>query len=124
MPHELTWQGHGLIERYFGTFTGAEMNHVNEIVAADRRFDALRWVIADFTDATMTEEVIQYHEEAAAMSYAAALTNNRIVISVVTPDLIIASYARQFGKQVLPYPFAVFSTIEEAIEWIRERVPI
>ena len=123
MPHDLIWEDHGLIERYFGTFTGTEMTRVNEIVASDSRFDSLRWVIADFTEATVEKDAVQYHEEAAAMSYAAALTNDRMIVAVVTPDPLIASYARDFGKYALPFPFAVFSTLEEARQWITRKSP-
>ncbi len=51
MAYELIWGNGGLVEKYRGTFTGAEMTRVNEIVAADGRFDDLRWIIADLTEA-------------------------------------------------------------------------
>lgn len=118
MSYELIWGNGGLVEKYRGAFTGTEMTRVNEIVAADSRFDDLRWIIADLTEAQVVEDVSKYFEEAAAMSYAASLTNDRMVIAVVTPSALAAERANNFKLFNPPFPYEVFSTFAEAYEWV------
>ncbi len=66
----------------------------------------------------MVEDVSKYFEEAAAMSYAASLTNDRMVIAVVTPSAQAAERAKNFRLFNPPFPYEVFSTFAEASEWI------
>lgn len=118
MPYRLIWEKNGLVEVYSGEVTGPEMNRLNELVAADPRFDSLWWIIADVSDASATEDLADYYEEGAAMAYAASRSNNRIIIAVVAPDPKMAKIAARFQEYPSPFPYRIFSSMEAAREWI------
>ena len=118
MACELFWEKNGVIEMYSGTVTGPEMSSINNLVAADPRFDDLHWVIADTSNAFSTSEIADHYEEAAAMAHAASLSNNRIAIAVVAPDPELAEIISRFQQHPIPFPFQVFPTMEAARAWV------
>lgn len=118
MACTLFWEKYGVIEMYSGRVTGTDMTSINELVAADPRFDDLHWVIADTSKAFSTSGIADYYEEAAAMAHAASLTNSRITVAVVAPDPELAETISKFQKYPIPFPFQIFPTMEAARAWV------
>lgn len=118
MACELLWEKNGVIEMYSGRVTGPDMSAINTLVAADPRFDNLRWVIADTSNAFSTREIADHYEEAAAMAYATSISNSRIAIAVVAPDPELAEIISKFRNYPIPFPFQVFPTIKAARAWV------
>ncbi len=121
MSYELTWEPKGVLKRYFGHVTCAEVLAAGVQSQGDPRFDQYRYAINDFLDCT--EFVIDHDvlEEIAAYAGAAEQSNSNIKIAIVAtlPDVVAAT--RQYLELPLQtYSTRLFSTRAEARKWIAD----
>lgn len=124
MGFELQWEHRGVVKRYFGQVSGAELIAPVVATEADERFDNLRYVINDFLDAksvACTQAVI---DEIASLDAGAAATNPNIRIAVVAvqPE-VIEIVARYLKASAGAYPTRTFATMAEARAWAASPSP-
>lgn len=119
MPYQMTWEEHGISVRYSGMTSDREVADFAKAGQADRRFDDLRYVLHDFRaceGATYSTPVI---EELSATDEAAAASNPRIRIAVVTDRPDVRAMVEAYLKVGLSiFPLRMFSGIEEARNWL------
>ena len=106
---------------------GWRTNHPQDATAAyegDSRFDALRFVIADYTAITGCNAKPSDIEMVGAMGFGARRSNHRIRKAVVTtsPDVMaMAEHCRiALGS---PVPTQTFATMAEARAWLARAEP-
>ncbi|NTV95392.1 MAG: hypothetical protein HGA75_08230 [Thiobacillus sp.] len=124
MGYELIWEPPGgIVKRHFGGVTGQELLAAVLATEGDRRFDALRYVINDFTDCTGLSVADSELEEIAAIDRAAHALNARIRIAIVAtlPEAVAAGSAYA-GSPLNRYETRVFATMREARDWLASAV--
>ena len=119
MGYSLEWERIGVVKRYHGQVSAAEL--VEPVVAteSDARFEQLRYVINDFLDVqgmSCTQDDIDL---IAAHDMGAAVTNPNIRIAFVTcrPDLI-ALIQRYLKAANEVFPSGIFPSLAEARAWL------
>lgn len=120
MGYEIVWEEpNGLVKRHFGHVTGKEVLDANCNIEKDSRFDALRYVINDFSECVGVSASITEIEEIAAIDYAAAASNPNIRLAIVAthPDVLVAS-ARYISNPVSPFPARIFDSMDDARSWL------
>jgi hypothetical protein len=118
MPYTLTWEPHGVTKRYFGLLTIFDLVSATEDAERDVRFDTLRFAINDFLAVESMDVTEAGVKRLAAVDAAAALSNPRIKIAVVTRDERIKALTKLYGgPATAPYPTEVFETVDEARAW-------
>lgn len=124
MALESTWTGTGLIQKYVGDITGAELLQESLAVAEDPRFDALRYVITDWSesrDSSVSEEDVL---KLAAYIKAMAKTNGRIRHATVlhradNAQALTSLYVMLASES--PWQIAMFHSLAEAQAWVHNR---
>jgi len=124
MTYELTWEPGGVVKRYFGHVTCAEILAASKESQSDYRFDQYRYSINDFLGCTefVTDPIGL--EELAAFAGASELSNSNIKVAIIaTMPEIIAAMKEYSGLALQTYPTRLFSTLAEARVWIAEDSP-
>jgi hypothetical protein len=119
MGYEIVWQSRGVIKRYFGHVTSAELLQAVVDTESDGRFDDLRWVINDFLDATSFEVDEQVIQDIAVADKGASMSNVDIKVAIVAtaPDIVAAG--NQYANSPLnAYPTRIFATLAAARAWL------
>ncbi len=121
MSYELNWEPTGVVKRYFGHVTCAEVLAAGIQSQRDPRFDEFRYAINDFLDCTKFEMDLKVMEEIAAYAGAAERSNKNIKIAIVAtlPEVVAAS-KQYFELPLQSYPTRLFPTLAEARAWISE----
>lgn len=119
MPYDITWEEKGVLRRYFGHLSGAELIRAVVEVEADPRFDSIRYVLNDFLDvdsiAVSDEDIM----EISALDGAAQLSNPRIRVAVVTQDEDMRRHTESYAASGLHgYPTRVFTNQVQARAWL------
>jgi len=52
MAYEIIWEEKGILVKFSGTVDEQEVMTINNIMYGDKRFDAITYQIADYTDVT------------------------------------------------------------------------
>lgn len=121
MSYELLWERKGVVKRYFGHVTCAEVFAAGIQSQSDHRFDQNRYAISDFLDCTEFVNDPAMLEEIAAYAGAAEHTNKNIKIAIVaTLPEIIAATKQYLQLPLQSYATRLFPTLEEARAWISE----
>jgi hypothetical protein len=119
MPYEHIWEPDGVVRRFWGHVTSAEIAGSAEHVEADCRFDDLHYVINDFSDCISVDMPDAIIEEIAAKDGAAANSNSRIRIAVVSDHPDVLQIADAYMAQSLsPYVAKNFGSMEAARTWV------
>ncbi len=119
MGYELIWEPRGVLKRFYGPVTDTDIAGSVARVHGDRRFDTLRYVINDFRDGTGHRVPLDAVEEIAAIDDVASISNPHIRVALVaaTPDFI--ELAKQYAGATLKlYPTRIFSSLDEARNWL------
>lgn len=121
MPVEMEWEPRGVRSRFHGTVTAADLlQHVTE-VCRHPDFDALRFSILDFRDATDAVDDDELLAVQANLT-GAQFTNPRILVAALTSNPgTIAHLTRFIRRGVLNRQIQVFLTPEAAMAWIEEQ---
>ena len=121
MSYELKWEPRGVVKRFFGQVTCAELLAASRESQSDYHFDQYRYAINDFLDCTefVTDPIGL--EELAAFAGAAELSNPNIKVAIIaTLPEVIAAVKSYSGLALQTYPTRLFSTLAEARAWIAE----
>ena len=121
MGYEVIWERKGVVKRFFGHITSADM--IKPVIAteADPRFDDLRYVINDFMDVSSVSVSPSTVDEISAVDSAAAMSNPNIRISVAATHPAVVALARQYADSPLnAYPTCIFPDLEQARAWAEE----
>lgn len=119
MTYELIWEPNGVVKRFSAHVTSDEVGRATAAVECSPRFDGIRYVINDFLDCIDFSYCPVAVDEIAAVNGAAALANNNISIAVVATIREVIEASNHYASSDLhPYPTRVFSTLDEAREWL------
>lgn len=123
MPFELDWEARGVYKRLSGFVSGDEFVRSVCAIQGDARFDAIHYIINDFSAVTgyaLPEDVLT---EVSALQYGAHATNPNYRIVYITADAGLAGLVEtHFGKSQDPaYETVVLPTLAEAREWLENQ---
>ena len=119
MPYEIDWQGKGQVTRFSGHVTGAELVRYLEEVAADPRFDEIRFSITDWSLVSSGDVTAKDLAYFAALSSAHRLSNPRVLEVEVAPQPSVREMLTSWRVlHPAPHLVALVSTFEEACRWV------
>lgn len=119
MPISLHWEQRGVVRTAVGDIAADELFNSVADLQNDPRFDALRYVVEDFSEAGTVALDEASLDMLIASAIGAALSNPYIRIAVVLRSPQLYRLARQFAAQS-PYITRTFSTLEAARDWIAQ----
>ena len=120
MPYTTTWtEDRGIIWHYSGLVTGAEVIRSNMEIYGDERFDTLNYQIVDLREVTRNEISKADMRKIAHLDMAAARSNPRVRVAVVTDDPAAVENSEFYGDIIRksPWEMAIFRTMDEARAW-------
>lgn len=122
MGYATEWEDHGVVWRYWGQVDGEELLHSNMEIYGDERFDALKYQIVDLTRITEFNVTRDDMMTIAAYDKAAAMSNPRIRIAVVTHHTAARTLTRLYETTNTESPWTVrlFEDLNEARRWAVE----
>lgn len=90
MPSQTTWEKRGIYVKYEGAVTDHDVQSVVTLFQADRRYDAIRYVLHDFTDCQHLTYSSKLLEEIAACDSIAAMntTGHRVAVFPDRPEVL------------------------------------
>lgn len=119
MPYQITFEKQGLLVRWWGQATTAELIHVQEQAHVHAAFETFHHAIHDFRECEHFVYVQSDIEYSAALDRAASMTNENIRIAIVGANDAVAKAARAYlSTSLSPYPVRFFTTMDEARAWL------
>lgn len=119
MPYTTTWEKVGVLTKWYGHSTSAELANFMQEGQVHPNFDSIRYSIHDFTECESflhEEDIVEY---IAALDGAGAVTNPRIKIAMVAPSRDVLDAINVYKESMLsPYPIRTFATTAEARIWL------
>ena len=95
-----------------------------QTIESDTRFRSLRYNLVNYLEVTEANGSKEDVAEVSALNYAQSLSNSRLVRAIVATDpKILALVQGWIAISDTPELLGVFSTLMEAREWIKEKVP-
>lgn len=125
MPYTTTWLINGIIWTYSGVLTGEDLLNSNFEIFGDERFDDIRYQIVDLTAVEKVEVTQNHMRKVAHLDMAAARTNPRVKIAVVTTEddgKLISDIYDQYTEGKSPWVTQVFATLAEAKAWLKTEI--
>ena len=124
MPYSLKWEERGVHLVFTGHVTGQEIKQAGDAMYGHKGFDAIRYQIFDFTDATDFSISLEDMKEIAAIDASAASTNPKIRQAIVSNSETIDAALAIYGKNQpdLPWITEGLATLEDARSWIATSV--
>ena len=121
MPVEMAWESRGVRSRFFGSVTAADLLHHVREVCRHPDFSDLRFSILDFrhaTDAVEDADLLEVRAELIGSQY----TNPKILVAAITTEREAIDHLTRFiGLGVLNQQIQIFSTPDDAMDWIVEQ---
>ena len=121
MPVEMTWEPRGIRSRFFGSVTAADLLHHVREVCHHPDFNDLRFSILDLRDATDAvddADLLEVRAELVGSQY----TNPKILVAAITTERGAIDHLTRFiGLGVLNQQIQIFSTPDDAMDWIAEQ---
>lgn len=115
MPFDLAWETRGLVIRYSGSLTASDVVACNERIAADPRFDDLRFVLVDARSVQALTATSAEIELIDAFLRGPAMTNAAIsVVFVATAPSVLAALGTYNAISDHAYRIAVCESLSEA----------
>lgn len=121
MPYKIEWNANTVIWTYSGRLTGEELLQSNMEIYGDERFDNLRYQIVDLR-AVESFIVDDHHmRKIAHLDRAAAYSNPRIRVAVVTKDQQGVHMNDTYSAQAPDshWETRTFEDFDEAARWVR-----
>lgn len=123
MPYRITWEERGVFCKYTGHVTIADFVHLNEEVAKNPNFETLRYQLTDLLEFDSHDILKSQAEGIAALQYAQAFTNDRIVRAVVARDEGAIELLKHWvNHHPSPERVRLFASIAEARDWISRQL--
>ena len=119
MPHETTWEAHGVCQKFRGTLSSPELLAALAEIQESPRIKSMRYVIRDFLAVAVADLGLKALREGRVWSSVMLDKTPDVVVAAITtnPELItLMKTASSYGLDA--YPFAIFSNEEEARTWI------
>jgi hypothetical protein len=124
MGYEITWEPFGVVKCFYGCLTGDDLKQSGMQLHGDERFDDLQYVINDLLGVTEVSATEADIEEINAIDNAASYSNRKLKLSVVATNERIVELATQYANSTDNiHPFGIFSTVEDARQWLGSHVP-
>lgn len=123
MPYTITWQTHGIAWTYSGVLTGNELLQSNFDIFGDERFDDIRYQIVDLTRVEKIEVSENHMRKIAHLDMAAARSNPRVKVAVVTTapgGQFLSDTYDKYTDGKSPWEMKVFATVDDAMKWANE----
>ena len=121
MPVEMTWELRGVRSRFFGSVTTADLLHHVREICRHPDFSDVRFSILDFrhaTDAVDDADLLEVRAELIGSQY----TNPKILVAAITTEREAIDHLTRFiGLGVLNQQIQIFSTPDDAMDWIAEQ---
>ena len=121
MPVEMIWELRGVRSRFFGSATAADLLHHVREICRHPDFRDLRFSILDFRDATDAvddADLLEVRAELIGSQY----TNPKILVAAITTEREAIDHLTRFiGLGVLNQQIQIFSTPDDAMDWIAEQ---
>lgn len=123
MSYENIWEDHGVVIHFSGAVSGAEYLQSLRDIAADSRLDELRYIIKDFSQATVSAIGPEIVEEIAAIRFGVQATNPGARVMLVGGGEVIAGLAEAFQQPALAgsHETRAFASIDEARRWFADQ---
>lgn len=120
MPYHIAWEEpFGAYIKLAGCVAPADFEQLIAEVTSDRRFDDLRYVIADYLDAD--DHSFPDHGAAVGTASAVAIgsfySNPRLIEVAVATKPRLVELARAYAS-ITQFPFQIFPTVAAAREWV------
>ena len=119
MPHETTWEAHGVCQKFRGTLSSPELLAALAEIQESPRIKSMRYVIRDFLAVAVADLGLKALLEGRVWSSVMLDKTPDVVVAAITtnPELItLMKTASSYGLDA--YPVAIFSNEEEARTWI------
>lgn len=121
MPYTTTWHDRGIVWTYTGTLNGPELLESNFEIFGDERFDDIEYQIADLTGVEKFELTETHMRKIAHLDMAAARSNPKIKVAVVTGSETGVELTRIYQKHVTEkstWEIGIFESLEDAKTWL------
>jgi len=120
MAFEIVWEPDGVLKRFSGTVPAEEFLRSVKQIQGDSRFDDVRYVINDFSDAhadRIGEDVLT---ELSALHYGAYASNPNCRIAFVSTDSAFAERAKRvlLSPDMMSYQIEFSPSVSEARDWL------
>jgi hypothetical protein len=120
LPYQTIWERAGIYVTYSGQTSDEEVARFAQEGQADERFMDLRYVLHDFQKCTGATFSTQRIRELAAIDSAAAVSNPRIKIAVVTDREDLLAMVRAYLEARFPgFELRVFASVPAARAWLQ-----
>ena len=124
MPFKIEWEEKGVYSTLWGSCSIADVMSILQTIESDTRFRSLRYNLVNYLEVTESNGSKEDVAEVSALNYAQSLSNSRLVRAIVATDpKILALVQGWIAISDTPELLGVFSTLMEAREWIKEKVP-
>jgi hypothetical protein len=122
--HQLFWRDRGAVLELKGVVTEQSMREASNAFYADPRSDGIRYMLVDFLAADELELHKRDLATFAGVDSGASRTIKSIKLAIITADETIHRKAQtyiQFASLLkIPWQFDVFTSREEAEQWVAE----
>jgi hypothetical protein len=122
MPYSIYWDGNNIKMKFYGELNLNDLREANGAIYADKRFDKMRYQIADFTEANtirmrQNEVILLSHLDKMATAWNPTIKVACISLDNKT-DRLINEYISIMGPT--SWECKLFHDIQEAEKWCRE----
>jgi len=120
MAYQLIWEERGATAHVEDTVNDTELSEIVSKFHSHEQFDSVRYLLVDFLEVGTFDITTEALEEIGAMDYAAALSNPKVKVAMVSDDDAVRDMLSSYEKtaQESPWPLRYFGSIKEAREWI------
>jgi len=120
VAYQLIWEEKGAKAYFKGVVNGRELIEIVSKFHGHELFDSIHYLLIDFLEVDtfdVTNTTLQY---LGGMDSAAALSNPRVRVAIVTDNAAILDLLSSYEKtsQGSPWPIRYFGSIKEARAWI------
>jgi len=119
MPYQNHWEPHGVVKRMWGFVSAAEFVRSTEEIAADPRFDDLRFVIVDVSEMQGHDIDELALEKVAVIRIGSSLTNRSFRVVVVGSDRQLQDLID--ASQLPPHQTLAFASMTDARDWLTKQ---
>jgi hypothetical protein len=118
----MAWEPCGVRSRFFGLVAAADLLQHVQGICSRPDFADLRYSILDFrgaVDGVDDADLLRVQAQLTGAQY----WNPRILVAAITGDRMVIDHLKRFiGLGILNRPIQVFSTPEDAVDWIAEQL--
>ena len=122
MPYSTRWEARGVVWKFSGRVTGAELLNANHEIYGDSRFDQMAYQIVDLTEVERFDVTEEDMVVVAANDRAAALSRADVKVAIATRDEIVRQLSSLYeaASATSPWEQKVFETVAAARAWVSE----